>query len=48
MEAGNTEGGRLSTVNLLTKVNCFVKEVNNIFNKKATNPNYLVQGGQPY
>ncbi len=30
---------RLSTVDLLIKVACFLKEVNNIFNKKVADPN---------
>jgi len=38
--------GRISTVDLLIKVACFVKEV--IFNKKGVDLNWLVQGGQPY
>ncbi len=38
-------GGRLSTIDLLIKVPCFVKEVNNIFNIKKC---WLVKGGQPY
>jgi hypothetical protein len=36
--------GRLRKI----KVACFVKKVNNIFNKKGTDLNYLVQGGQLY
>ncbi len=36
VKAGNTaEKVKLSTIDLLIKVTCFVKEVNNIFNKKA-------------
>jgi hypothetical protein len=31
-----TKGERLSTVDLLIKVACFVKEVNNIFNIKRS------------
>ncbi len=35
MNAGNTNlRGRLSTVDLLIRINCFVKKVNNIFNIK--------------
>jgi hypothetical protein len=46
--AGNTNwGGRLSTVDQLIKVACFVKKVNNIFNIKR-NWSKLVQGGQLY
>ena len=37
---GNTNpGGRLSTVDLLIKVPCFVNKVNNIFNAKGAEPN---------
>jgi hypothetical protein len=47
--AGNTNwGGRLSTVDLLVKVVCFVKNVNNIFNINGTDQNKLIQGGQLY
>jgi hypothetical protein len=35
-QAGNTKGGGLSTVDLLIKVACFVKDVNNIFNIKRS------------
>ncbi len=47
LKAGNTIiGGRLSTVDLLIKVACFVKNVNNIFNIKEADLNLLIQGGQ--
>jgi len=37
IKPGNTNwGGRLSTVDLLIKVACFVKKVNNIFNVKRS------------
>ncbi len=36
--------GRLSTVDLLIKLACFVKNANCIFNIKGANLNYLVQG----
>ncbi len=37
---GNTNsGGRLSTIDLLIKVGCFVKKVNDIFNKKGADLN---------
>jgi len=44
---GNTTGGgRLSTVDLLIKVACFVKI---IFSKqRGADLNLMVQGGQPY
>ncbi len=41
-------GGRLSTVDLLIKLACFGKNVNNIFCKKGAKLNLLVQGGQQY
>ncbi len=41
-------GGGLSTVDLLIEVACFDKNVNIIFNKKGTDLNKLVQGGQLY
>ena len=41
-----TEGGRLSTVDLLIKVDCFIKKVYNSFN--ITNLNRLLLGGQLY
>jgi hypothetical protein len=48
-QLGNTNwGGRLSTLDLLIRVACFVKNLNNIFNIKGGNQNWLVQGGQPY
>jgi hypothetical protein len=40
--------GRLSAVNQLVKVACFVKKVNSIFNIKAADQLYLLQGGQQY
>ncbi len=47
--AGNpNRRGRLSTVDLLVKVACFVTRVNNIFNITSNWSNELVQGGQPY
>jgi len=49
LKAGKTYcGGRLSTVDLLIKVACFVQNVNNIFNVKGADLNKLVQGGQLY
>jgi hypothetical protein len=40
LKAGNTIiGGRLSTVDLLIKVACFVKNVNNVFNIKGADLN---------
>ncbi len=43
---GNTNyRGRLSTTDLLIKVACFVKKVNDIFNVKRADPNKLVHGG---
>jgi hypothetical protein len=48
VKAGNTTlGGRLSTVDLLIKVDCFIKKLN-IFNINWADLNYLAQGGQPY
>ncbi len=38
---GNSNyGGRLSTIDLLIKAPCIVKEVNNIFNTKAADLNW--------
>jgi hypothetical protein len=46
---GNTNWrGRLSTVDLLIKVACFVKRVNNNLILKGEYINLLVQGGQLY
>ncbi len=45
--AGNTNWkGRLSTVDLLIKVVCFVNKETNIFNAKMIDLNELEQGGQ--
>ncbi len=40
--------GRLSTVDLLIKVACFVKEVKIFSIQKGADLNWLVQGGQLY
>jgi hypothetical protein len=37
-----TEGKRLCTVDLLIKVTCFVKKVNNVSISKEVDLNYLV------
>ncbi len=47
--AGNTNwGGKLSTIDLLIKVDCFVKKENIIFNIKQADLNWLVQGSWLY
>jgi len=47
VEAGKTNcRGRLSTVDLLIGVACFVKKMNSISNEKAIVLNWLEQGGQ--
>jgi hypothetical protein len=49
VETENTyRWGRLSTVDLLIKVACFVSKVNNMFIIKTAYLNLAVQGGQPY
>jgi len=50
LQSGNTNWrGRLSTVNLLIKVACFVKKENTNFKiKKAAHLNLLVHGGLLY
>ena len=40
--------GRLSTIDLLIKITCYVKKLNNNCNIKGPDLNQLVQGGQPY
>ncbi len=40
--------GRLSTIVLLIKVACFVKQVNDIFSLKGAYLNLAFHGGQPY
>jgi hypothetical protein len=48
LRAGKTNGrGRLRTVDLLIKVACFVKKLNNNCNIKGPDLNELVQGGLP-
>jgi hypothetical protein len=39
---------RLSTVDLLIKIGCFVKKKKIVSVRKAADLKYLVQGGQPY
>ncbi len=47
--SGNTNwAGKLSTVDPLIRVGCFVKQVSYIFQWKGANLNKLVQGGQRY
>jgi hypothetical protein len=47
--AGNTNGGvRLSIIDFVIKVGCCVKKVNDIFNIKGADINWLSQGGQLY
>ncbi len=47
--AGNSDWrGRLCTIDLLIKVACFVRKVNNIFTINWADAHWLVQGGQPY
>jgi hypothetical protein len=47
LKVGNTNlGERLSTVDLLIKIACFVKNVNKLSIQKGADLSLLVQGGQ--
>ncbi len=49
VEAGKTNcRGRLSTVDLLIGVTCFVKKINNISSEKTIVLSWLKWGGQQY
>ncbi len=47
--AGNANwGGRLSTADLLIKVDCFIKKIHNLFNIERNWSKLVIQGGQLY
>jgi hypothetical protein len=48
MDQGILTEGELSTIDLIMKVACFAKNVNNVINIKRADINNLVQGGQLY